>query len=222
MNTIGMKAGAGGAAVGILGLALCCLAPGLGIAGAAGLGAGFGLWSESALAGIFVASLALLAFVALKKLKARRPVKQGAAVNDIPVACDPLVFTKEERLAHLALAKDLLVRWPQRKEELEDGFLFHYEGDEDRFLALARWAADEHRCCPWGTYAVEAGPSVEGRPGALKLRWGGSREGKAFLADALKYLEDLGSGAPPVSILDPERKLTRLSFQGKPKNGCGC
>ncbi|MBW8888548.1 MAG: hypothetical protein JF616_12395 [Fibrobacteres bacterium] len=226
MKTMGMKAGVGGATVGILGLAICCLAPGLGIAAAAGVGAGLGFWTESAFVGIAVASLGLLAFMGYSKMqskfKMRRQPASAAKTEAFPIACDPSVFPMEKRLEHVELAKDILLRWPKRKEELEDGYLFHYEGDEEMFLALARWAADEHRCCPWGAYAIEAGPSAAGKPGAIKLRWGGSQDGKAFLTDALKFMEDLGGDAPPESILNPDRKLTRASFQGKPKARCGC
>src|SRR5690606_23453873 len=93
MKNVGMKAGIGGA-LGITGLALCCALPGLGIATAAGVGAGLGLWTESILGGILVGALVLLGVVAYKRVKAKRRNafdREGAAI-----ACDPTVFSKEE------------------------------------------------------------------------------------------------------------------------------
>ena len=57
-----------------------------------------------------------------------------AGTLSIPVACDPRVFTRAERAEHLALCVDVLVRWPKRRIELDDGYLFEFEGDEERFL----------------------------------------------------------------------------------------
>jgi hypothetical protein len=108
--------------------------------------------------------------------------------SQIPVACDPGVFSSEQRAQHLDLSTDVLVRWPQRRLELPDGYLFEYEGDEDRFLTLARWAAAEHRCCPWASYAVEM-DAFSSTGGALRVRVTATAEGKAFLADAYRNLE---------------------------------
>jgi hypothetical protein len=73
----------------------------------------------------------------------------------LPVVCDPLVFSKDQQLAHLELARDVLLRWPRSRTDLPDAYQFIYEGEEERFLTIARWAAAEHRCCAWASYAVE-------------------------------------------------------------------
>lgn len=221
MEKTGMKMGVGGATVGALGLALCCLTPVVGLATAAGMGIGIGVWAESVFAALLAASLAFLGFVAWRQAKARRKSPAPAAAGGLPIACDPSVFPKEKRLAHLEQSKAVLLRLPLRKTETDTGFVFEYEGNEDRFLQLAQWLADEHRCCPWGSYAIEAGPSESGKPGIIRVRWGGSPEGKAFLSEALAHLESLGDAAPE-GWLAAERKWTRESLPKKRQGACGC
>jgi hypothetical protein len=131
------------------------------------------------------------------------------------------VFTREQRAGHLDLSTDVLVRWPRRRSELPDGFLFQYQGDEERFVALARWAAAEHRCCPWASYSVEMSP-FSGGPGALQVRVTATPEGKDFLTAAYRYLEELDGATPPESIMDPEGKITRRTILDRIKGACGC
>jgi hypothetical protein len=106
----------------------------------------------------------------------------------IPIACNPRVFTQDERAAHFALARDVLFDAPLRRDDLPDGFLFHYQGDELRFLAIARFVAGEHRCCPWASFAVEMDPFAGGAPGAIRLRFISGTESKAALAGMLEQV----------------------------------
>jgi len=145
-----------------------------------------------------------------------------AGTLSVPVACDPRVFTRAERAEHLALCVDVLVRWPKRRIELDDGYLFEFEGDEERFLVLARWAAAEHRCCPWGSYSVEMGPFAAGARGEIRVKVRSTREGKEFLAAAYQYLKELGGAAPPEAIMDAKEKLTVRSLVQRLKESCGC
>jgi len=146
----------------------------------------------------------------------------SAAALSVPVACDPRVFTRPERAEHLALCADVVVHWPKRRIELDDGYLFDFEGDEARFLALARWAAAEHRCCPWASYTVEMGPFAAGGRGEIRLKVRSTPEGKEFLAAAYQYLTELGGAAPPETIMDAKEKLTLRSLVQRLKAGCGC
>lgn len=127
--------------------------------------------------------------------------------SGIPIACNPTVFTKEQRSAHLALSVEAIVRWPARRQVLADGFLFEYEGDEERFLALARWAAAEHRCCPWASYTVEMGP-FDRNPGTVRVRVRASDEGRTFLKTCYEYVEKLGGDRPPDHLFRGTEKIT--------------
>jgi hypothetical protein len=108
--------------------------------------------------------------------------------HDIPLACDLTVFTPDERDAHVALARRALLHWPDGREEAPDGYLFHYQGDPPRFLALARFAADEHRCCPWIHFTLELAPAPAGRPAGIRLRMTAPAAGKQLLAAGLRDL----------------------------------
>jgi hypothetical protein len=66
-------------------------------------------------------------------------------------------------------------------EEHADGYVLRYPAEASLFLELARWAADERRCCPFFTFGLELEP--EG--GDLRLRLAGSAEMKALLGEQL-------------------------------------
>jgi hypothetical protein len=141
---------------------------------------------------------------------------------EIPIACDLHVFSEADRAAHFDLSTEALVRWPTEREELPDGYLFSYQGSEERFLALSRWAAAEHRCCPWAAYSVEMGPFEPGRLGTIRVRITAPPEGKAFLTSAYEYLGQLQGERPPESIMNPAGVLRRASILEKLKAGCKC
>jgi hypothetical protein len=216
MKNVGMKAGIGGA-LGIGGLALCCALPGLGIATAAGLGAGMGLWTESILGGILVGIFVLIGVAVYKRAKAKSRTaseNEGAAI-----ACDPTVFSKEERIEHAALAENVLLRWPFKREETTQGYIFHYHASEAPFNEIAKWVIDEQRCCPWGTYALETSSSSDGKAG-IRLSWNGGAIGKPFLTDALQELEKSG-GKGFEQFLNTQGKITRFQTKTE-KSSCGC
>jgi hypothetical protein len=216
MKNIGIKAGVGGV-LGISGLALCCALPGLGIATAAGLGAGLGLWTESIVGGILVAVLVLVGVVAYKRVMANR--RRSAKTEGAVIACDPTVFSREERAEHAALAENVLLRWPHAREETPQGYIFHY-GSGTSFNEIARWVKDEQRCCPWGTYTLELSPATEGTEAEIRLHWNGGENGKPFLTDALNELEKSG-GKGFESFLNAKGKITSFKTATK-KSGCGC
>ncbi|HEX5099320.1 MAG TPA: hypothetical protein VFV94_07455 [Polyangiaceae bacterium] len=111
----------------------------------------------------------------------------------IPIACNPRVFTKEELEAHVALGMDLLFRRPDAMHEVSEGFVFDYVGKETLLLELARFAYDEHRCCPWASFKLEMEPFAEGTGGRLRLHYMGGAEGKALLAEAITKLRGAAS-----------------------------
>ncbi|HVZ33586.1 MAG TPA: hypothetical protein VG963_14240 [Polyangiaceae bacterium] len=160
----------------------------------------------------FTAVLGLLAF----RARARR---RASGANQLALACDPLVFSKEERADHHALAKNVFLRWPTKKQELPDGYLLHYEGDEMLFANLAKWASSEHRCCSWASFSLEMDPFAHGTTGAIRLRMTGGTEGKTMIAEGMALLEH-----DPSPFLNPTGKITKdsLSQRSKPATGCGC
>ncbi|MBN8616246.1 MAG: hypothetical protein J0L92_36990 [Deltaproteobacteria bacterium] len=114
----------------------------------------------------------------------------NATTTDVPLACNPQVFSKTELDEAISLALDVIFRLPKTKQELPDGFLFEYQGNEELFLKVARFAYNEHRCCPWESFGIEMEPFAAGSDGVIRLRYlGGSEEGKALQAEAMKHLE---------------------------------
>jgi hypothetical protein len=174
---------------------------------------------------IFVTVAGVLGLRA-KRTRARRspgPAKSlTTGVSNIPIACDPLVFSKEQRAEHHQLATNVIVRWPSQRVELADGFEFHYQGTEERFLEIARWVASEHRCCAWASFALEMDPFTSDDPGAIRLRMRGGLEGKAMLKDAFSLLE----GDPRAEMfLNPTGTITAEAFakaKSSTGRGCGC
>jgi hypothetical protein len=183
------------------------------IAGFAGAGA------ELMVGGIaFVVALGVMAVRTTSK-RAAKQAGIAARQGDIPIACDPLVFSKDQRTEHHELSRNVIVRWPSKTEELEDGYLFHYEGNEERFLAIARWASSEHRCCAWASFAIEMDPFSKDQPGTIRLRLRGGAEGKALLRDGFALLE---GDRRAEMFLNPTGKITPEALAAAKRGGCGC
>ena len=62
------------------------------------------------------------------------PAPDSGPQSGIPIACDLHVFSEADRAAHFDPSTDALVRWPTKREELPDGYLFSCQGSEQRFL----------------------------------------------------------------------------------------
>ena len=122
---------------------------------------------------------------------------------DIPIACNPQVFSKGELEEHVSLAIDVIFRLPKNTRELPDGFLFEYRGNEELFLKLARFVYNEHRCCPWESFALEMEAFAMGSEGDIRLRYIGGSEGKVVLAEMMERLA--------VAAKDPEAKERLLA-----------
>jgi len=159
----------------------------------------------------FAVALGIFAVMARK-----RRVRPGP---ELPMVCDPLVFTKEERVAHVELARAVLIELPVRTEELADGYVFHHRAQETTFLAVARFAAEEHGCCPWAAYGVEIDPAPAGEPAPCRLRITGGAVGKALLGRALA---DFRAGGELIEkFVHADGKLTPEKLGWKPR-ACGC
>jgi hypothetical protein len=109
----------------------------------------------------------------------------------VPVVCDTQVFTREQRASQLALGLDVLCRLPRKREELSEGYLFEYEGNEALFSKVAQFASNEHRCCPWIGFGVEMAPFPPGQAGLIWMRMTArDAEGKDFMQSSLRMLEE--------------------------------
>ena len=106
--------------------------------------------------------------------------------NELPIVCDLSVFTAEQRAAHLNLTRRVFIDWASRHETLDDGIAIIIEGNEERFLEVARWASEEHQCCAWLTFSVAIHPFATGTNGRIELRLtSSSDQGMAFIGGAL-------------------------------------
>ncbi|HEU5072962.1 MAG TPA: hypothetical protein VFU02_02300 [Polyangiaceae bacterium] len=165
--------------------------------------------------------------------------------NGVPIACDLGVFSQQELKAHVSLALDVLFQRPKRMQELPEGFLFEYEGNEALFMELARFAYNEHRCCPWESFALEMEPFLPGSQGTLRLRFIAGPEGKPLLAEALQHFREAASnpaarqqllaalrGSQALDAQNKDACYDQLvvppsaeasgEFGTKPNDGCGC
>lgn len=117
-----------------------------------------------------------------------------------PIVCNPHVLGRDVLAKQVELNMNVRVRWPKSKQQLEDGFLYEYEGNEELFLTLAKYATDEHRCCPWLAFSVQMSPFREGR-GRVQLKM--SAEGpdaKQFLIEETKYWDEWLTQQDPEKI----------------------
>ena len=160
--------------------------------------------------------------------------------NEIPIVCNPQVFSKAELSEHVALAMDVIFRLPQSKTELPDGFVFEYRGNEELFLKVARFVHNEHRCCSWVSFGIEMEPFATGSDGVIRLRYLGGPEGKVFLAEAIEKLaaaasdprahERLQQAIGDGNTITPDNKASFYEkviggspgLLGKLKSACGC
>ncbi len=134
--------------------------------------------------------------------------------TELPIACDPYVFTPAERTKELALATAVLREWPTQRAELPDGYQFHYLGDEQRFLALAEFVSKEHRCCPWARFALVLDPAAPGVPSAMRLAITGGADARRFLGAGFALLDTLVAARDPAASDDAHREhATRVWMQ---------
>lgn len=105
---------------------------------------------------------------------------------DLPIVCDLSVFTADERKHHEATSMDV-TRKAKRIIELEDGFAFHHNYSETRFVDFAKWMTRENRCCPFFTFELVIEPFASGREIIVRLK--GSPEAKQTLKGGFEKLK---------------------------------
>lgn len=92
----------------------------------------------------------------------------------IALACVPGAIPQGERAAHFELLAQLGGR-ARDKRELPDGYAYRFESGD--FDDVARWVANERRCCPFLRFAIELEPNG----GPIWVRLTGPTGTRAFL-----------------------------------------
>jgi hypothetical protein len=135
--------------------------------------------------------------------------------NNVPIACDPGVFSPRELEEHVTQGMKVLFQLPESRHEVAEGFIFEFLGDEHLVLELARFVANEHRCCPWESFKIEMEPFAPGTKGRIRLHYLGGAEGKGVIADALAKLEAIADDPARVARMTT---ALRASAQITPEN----
>jgi len=105
------------------------------------------------------------------------PARLPAAGHDL--ACNLDALNPRERAQHEALGRTLFASVRERRE-LDDGWAFRLPAARRR--TATRWAALEHRCCPF--FAFEIAPAERG---AVWLKVTGGPGVKQFIHDELGW-----------------------------------
>jgi len=95
-------------------------------------------------------------------------------------SCDLRALTKEERSEHAELGRQMRSGVEQQRE-LANGYAFRLPAD--RWLAVARWAELERKCCPFFAFELSAAPDR----GPVWLRITGAAGVKAFMKEEMGF-----------------------------------
>lgn len=101
---------------------------------------------------------------------------QDTSPAQVAFACDMTALTPAERRSHQLRLAELFGDQLRERRELPDGFAYRF--DADQLLSLARFIADERRCCPFLTFRLEVAPAQ----GSLWLQMTAPGAVKPFLA----------------------------------------
>jgi hypothetical protein len=111
----------------------------------------------------------------------------SAEVHQVPiVACVPSAIEPAERTAHFVLARKLFEVQPGTREALPNGLAFRLPSDS--LNAVARFVANERKCCPFITFEI----TVEPGDGAVSLRMTGPDGTRAVLEAELDLQSPCG------------------------------
>jgi hypothetical protein len=92
----------------------------------------------------------------------------------IPLACVPGAIPAAERPAHFALARRLFTEDAAERREWGEGYAFRFAADA--FEPVARFVANERKCCPFLDFEITAEAA-----GPVWLRLTGPAGTRAFL-----------------------------------------
>jgi hypothetical protein len=90
---------------------------------------------------------------------------EPTATPQVPLACVPAAIPADARPAHFALARRLFTGSVQERGDLPDGLAFRFAADA--FEQVARFVANERRCCPFLRFEIAVEP--DGGPAWLRM-----------------------------------------------------
>ena len=105
----------------------------------------------------------------------------ATAAAPVPLACIVGAIPPDERPAHFALLTRLFSEVARERRKVPDGYAFRF--DPDAFDDVTRFVANERRCCPFLTFALELVPNA----GPLWLRLTGPVGTREFLDAELPH-----------------------------------
>ena len=91
-----------------------------------------------------------------------------------PLACVPGAIAADERAAHFELIRRLFGQAAEERRDEANGYAFRFAGDE--LASIARFVANERKCCPFLSFTIEAGGD-----GPVWLRMTGPAGTREFL-----------------------------------------
>ena len=112
-----------------------------------------------------------------------------SVTNVAPVlACVPTAIPQPDRQAHFSLAKELFQQRALERVDLPNGYAIRFPSDA--LEAVARFVANERKCCPFMSFELTFGP--ESAP--LWLRMSGPEGTKDVLDAELNLTSCCGCG----------------------------
>jgi hypothetical protein len=105
---------------------------------------------------------------------------EPTATPQTPLACAPGAIPPNERPAHFALARRLFTEAARERRDLPDGLAFRFAADG--FEQVARFVANERRCCPFLHFEITVYPA----DGPVRLRITGPPGTREFLLAELR------------------------------------
>jgi hypothetical protein len=126
------------------------------------------------------------------------PRATRTSAPDLRLACAADAIPAVERPAHFALLTRLFRDHARERRPMADGADgYEFRFDADAFDDVARFVANERRCCPFLTFVVELTPNG----GPLWVRLSGPEGSRVFL-DA-----ELPATTPPAASADAAQAL---------------
>lgn len=104
------------------------------------------------------------------------------------LACVPNAIAAAERAGHFALARKLFAELAEERADLPRGYAFRFA--PDAFEELARFVANERKCCPFMNFELAIAPES----GPLWLRMTGPDGTRAVLQAELTLPGSCGCG----------------------------
>jgi hypothetical protein len=104
------------------------------------------------------------------------------------LVCLPSAIASAERQAHFALARELFDRRAEERTALSNGYVVRFHSDV--FEAVARFVANERKCCPFMSFELTISPDS----GPLWLRMTGPEGTRSVLDAELNLAGSCGCG----------------------------